>query len=561
MIPCATPASGAWSLWTMSHPSHSAAVAFKMGERPGPEIVRWREEILCEVQALKDELNNGTLGWFQTLPTHGKTAYANRMFPNVPLLRKLGHLIGIPDTDQLMDDLSTGSCLFGKLTPVACWDKKHDWEPSRPSAMTEFSDANLKYIREAFKTRKPDEYAGKMLETLLTEREEGKVSGPYEAPVHWCGVTVPLPPVLRQPPDHVMPIHQLKAGQTAAALAFAIVFEASDGGVKVSRGEDWRRSGHNATTQTLDAPRHHTVDDLSVAARWLHRRWHHDFHIWGHDHQSAYRQLLLDQPQMALLVLFTEFGPTLWMGYGRFSDFIMHLGRLLLLAAVFHYVDDFHGIETASTAWSAFTGFEWLNKFCGCQMKEEKKSPPAAEQILLVVHLDVSTDEARVRPTDSRRSKLRNLSDKNINGGAISNTEAGSLAGEGSFFDSSCMGRVGRAAIKPLLARQHATHTAALSTFRQLSHVVRRCVFQARRHAVPRLGAIKNPENGFGVLFPVHGPPKFFFGCRAKRCLPRAAPSSSFSRRWRRSSLCSFSGGSCRMSTCLSWTIQLPNLP
>ena len=78
--------------------------------------------------------------------------------------------------------------------------------------MTEFCDVNLKYIRAAFKTRKPDEYAGKML--------EGKVSGPYEAPVHWCGVTVPLPPVLRQPPDHVMPIHQLKTGQTAAAFGF-----------------------------------------------------------------------------------------------------------------------------------------------------------------------------------------------------------------------------------------------------------------------------------------------------------------------------------------------------
>ena len=29
---------------------HSAAFAVKIGERLGPEIVRWREEILCEVQ-------------------------------------------------------------------------------------------------------------------------------------------------------------------------------------------------------------------------------------------------------------------------------------------------------------------------------------------------------------------------------------------------------------------------------------------------------------------------------------------------------------------------------
>ena len=66
---------------------------------------------------------------------------------------------------------------------------------------------------------------------------------------------------------------------------------------------------------------------------------------------------------MALILLFTEFGPTLWMNhfllfgasgsvsvYGRFTDFLMHLGRFLLLTVVFHYVDDFHGIETASAA-------------------------------------------------------------------------------------------------------------------------------------------------------------------------------------------------------------------
>ena len=89
---------------------------------------------------------------------------------------------------------------------------------------------------------------------------------------------------------------------------------------------------------------------------------------------------------MALILLFTEFGPTLWMNhvllfeasgsvwwYERFSDFLMHLGRLLLLAAVFHYVEDFHGNETASIAWSAFGGFE---------LKEEKRSPPAAKQNL-----------------------------------------------------------------------------------------------------------------------------------------------------------------------------------
>ena len=86
-------------------------------------------------------------------------------------------------------------------------------------------------------------------------------------------------------------------------------------------------------------PRHHSVDDLVLAARWLHERG----------------QLLLSHPELALV----EFGPTMWMnhvllfvetrlclgGYGRVSDFHMHVERLSLTAAIFHYLDDCHGIE------------------------------------------------------------------------------------------------------------------------------------------------------------------------------------------------------------------------
>ena len=36
--------------------------------------------------------------------------------------------------------------------------------------------------------------------------------------------------------------------------------------------------------------------------------------------------------------------------YGRVSDFLMYVGRLLLSAAILHYVDDFHGIEPEGTA-------------------------------------------------------------------------------------------------------------------------------------------------------------------------------------------------------------------
>ena len=114
---------------------------------------------------------------------------------------------------------------------------------------------------------------------------------------------------------------------------------------------------------------------------------------------------------MALTLRFTEFSPTIWMNhvflfgasgsvweYRRFSDFLMHLGSLLQLAAVFHCVNYFHVIETASTAWSAFSS----------QMNEENKSSQAAAQHTLGAHVDVPTNEARVR-LDRSRVGLRSL--------------------------------------------------------------------------------------------------------------------------------------------------------
>ena len=66
----------------------------------------------------------------------------------------------------------------------------------------------LRTCIERSKTRGPDEYAGKVLEVLLTERREGLEQ--------WCGDTVPEPTVLQQLHDHVMPSHQLKEGESSS---------------------------------------------------------------------------------------------------------------------------------------------------------------------------------------------------------------------------------------------------------------------------------------------------------------------------------------------------------
>ena len=78
-----------------------------------------------------------------------------------------------------------------------------------------------------------------------------------QAPDHWSVSTVALPSVadmgvLRQPPT----------GDCFAALSFAICQVDENGELKLRRGEDWRRSGHNATMGASDVPTHHFLGDI-----------------------------------------------------------------------------------------------------------------------------------------------------------------------------------------------------------------------------------------------------------------------------------------------------------
>ena len=96
-------------------------------------------------------------------------------------------------------------------------------------------------------------------------------------------------------------------------------------------------------------------------------------------------------------------------GYGRVSDYLLRLGRLLLSAAIFHNVDGFHGIEPSDTASSAFDGFGELNELVGCRMKGATKARAAHSLKLLGVQLDASTDVAVIAPTFKRKTKLANF--------------------------------------------------------------------------------------------------------------------------------------------------------
>ena len=218
-----------------------------------------------------------------------------------------------------------------------------------------------------------------------------------------------------------------------------------------------------------DGPIHHTIDDLVTAGRVLNSFGFTDLRLWGHDHKGAYRILPVRDPMDTFMVLFTPFGPTLWMhfvllfgskaavwAYGRFGDFLVVMARLLFFVYCFHYVDDYEGIEPAASAASAFETFEKFNTMLGCLMKESKRQPPSATHKMQGVELTFHDSAIEVAPTARRRAKLAALAESALRANLLSHSAAGTLAGKAQFFDTTTQGRVGRAATKPLHGRQHA---------------------------------------------------------------------------------------------------------
>ena len=95
-----------------------------------------------------------------------------------------------------------------------------------------------------------------------------------------------------------------------AVVAFPIVTLSVADVLKVRRGEDWRRSGHNATTQVVDKPHHHAVGHYAATAASLVRAGAEDLAVWGHDHEGAYRQCpLSDRSLLSLPRAPTGSGP------------------------------------------------------------------------------------------------------------------------------------------------------------------------------------------------------------------------------------------------------------
>ena len=183
-------------------------------------------------------------------------------------------------------------------------------------------------------------------------------------------------------------------------------------------------------------------------------------------------------------------------------------------------------------------------------MKRAKRAPPVRALPLLGVILEMGPDIVSVSPTPNRRHKLRSVCQKHLVASTLSPTDAGSLAGKATFFNTSCnashhvttvTGSL-RAALVTIagIATNALLRTLPLSTaWRPVPLVYADAFFNSGQRSIRQTDLVQNSvnyqdweslansSNGFGVLVPLSGASVFFSGSMPAEFLSRFAASFS----------------------------------
>ena len=487
----------------------------------GPDVGYWRMSVIDDITSMAEEFRDEQLEWQATLPPHVRKAYGLPEVANldgdttattihVPLLLELLRLVEFPQIHEFRQELTQGFKVLGQLNPGVGWPTRTDSRYSSPISIDEYVAKNTSYVESLQGRKTDDKYEKGLVAEILEEINLGRMDGPHSTPSSWkinvsdAGTGRPL----TAPPP----------GPHAAALAFPIVQ-----GDKVRRGEDWRRSFGNSTVAVTDAPIHYDVLDFvnmgrtwrsklhchlapsppptparrapevrcdsEAEARETNRLWSaagDGIHIWCQDHDGAYRQLPLESPGLAMMILPTSTGLSLWShrvlmfgatgavwGYNRTADILSNLSMILLNIVMGHYVDDFTGVEPSASSDSACESFEKLNEIIGTKMKAKKKQSPAPQHPLLGVNISFDEVGAVLSPKASRVVNISKMITDALGKSRLSPHEAAELTGKLVFLHSTVSGKVGRAAVKPIYAcmnenrtRNHLPHwlSTALTT-------------------------------------------------------------------------------------------------
>ena len=239
----------------------------------------------------------------------------------------------------------------------------------------------------------------------------------------------------------------------------------SDGQPKIRRAEGWKRSLANSTVGVEDTPAYHDVSAFVKLARALRSAGVREkLMLWGLDHESAYRQLPVANPEDTYVIMNTPSGPTLWRhnvhmfggtasvcSYCRVADLMAWLNRCVLLVPALHFVDDFGSCEPVDTVDSAF---EESQKLCralgplGLKFKETKAQPPNIERVMQGVLISLRSDEAVLSCTKSRKDRVESNLVQLLLENSLKPSQASVLAGKLQLLASSLFGKSSAAAIR-----------------------------------------------------------------------------------------------------------------
>ena len=411
----------------------------------------------------------------------------------VPVFIHLLNQIRYPQADILEHELTQGFRLMGDLQPGTNWYIRTDQKYLQPKSAQQFADHNQQYVhRKLTKPRVDDRYEF-MLEEIVQEVGAGRMNGPYRQPSSW-----PTPTIT--PPGYGLALLPLPHTNPKVAMAFSIKQTGSDGKDKIRRGEDWRRSGHNSTCIMHDQPFHHTPDHFASLVMQTHQTHPTaEMHIWGHDHDGAYRQLPLDNPETAYVLLHTPQGPTLWShnvllfgssasvwGYNRFGDAMVSVSRILLLCPTMHYVDDYGSTEITKHSSSGFQAFEDFNGALGYRMKPSKRQPPANTHKIQGVNITIEQQHIVLTPCPQRVERMCQDILACLDTNHLDPDMARRMAGKCNFLTGRLFGKVGRAPLKAIYARAHSHQTSLDKPTKAALYALLDIISHCRPMRIPR---------------------------------------------------------------------------
>jgi hypothetical protein len=429
--------------------------------------------VLQEIRDLVDDTQDELQAWLANRPSWIRATYQpkGRATPfNTLVFTHLLKELAYPDVPGIMDDLTHGFHMVGKLRPGPGWRRRLDDKYNFPISEHTLRIANAEYVERKLQERLPARHEQFLLNEIVEEVTMGRMFGPHHAPAHWTRRTVP---VTRW--AHTSTLVPPPSQDLLVAASFAIEQQDENGKLKVRRGEDWKRSYHNQAVETHDVPPHHCVDFFVDLYRHLHGATVSP-QLFGHDLHSAYRQLPVREPAHCATLLQTSEGPTLWTHaamlfgaaasvwhFNRFADALQLLVRAFLLVLLGHFVDDFNGAEADDTADSAFQAFGEMFDVLGVVTKPSKAQPPLGTQRVQGVWISAQPAGVQLAPDPQRVHRLRHALATAIEQDSLPADVAQRLVGKLGFLTQSIFGNLGKAAMAPLYSRAAAQGEAGSS--------------------------------------------------------------------------------------------------